>query len=242
MLAARAPVRAARAAAVRALHARSAAAQGALRIGDAMPDFEADSTKGRIKFSEYTKGSYVLLVSHPKDKTPVCTTELGELQRYLPQLTERNVKVLALSVDSVADHDKWVGDITETQGVGAVEYPILGDESRKVAELYGMLDQTNIEASGLPLTVRSVFIGDPAGKLRLSLTYPASVGRNFPEIMRVIDALQTGDKHGVATPANWTPGEDVIVPPTVSDADAKEKFGDFRTIKPYLRYTEDPSK
>lgn len=207
----------------------------ALRIGDDAPDFTVQSTVGEFTLSKYLQGSWGLFFSHPADYTPVCTTELGATQRLIPEFTKRNVKPFALSVDSVDRHTGWIKDINETQNVN-VDFPIIADENRKVSSLYGMLDQTNLEKqTGMPLTVRSVFIIDPNLKIRLILTYPASCGRNFDEILRVIDSLQLTDKVKVATPANWKKGDDAIIVPSVDNTKAKELFGEFKEVKPYLR-------
>lgn len=207
-----------------------------LHIGDIAPDFEQDSTQGKIKFHNWLGQSWGVLFSHPKDFTPVCTTELGTLAKLKPQFDKRNVKVLGLSVDSVADHNRWAGDIEETQGA-ALNYPLLGDVDRKVATLYDMIHPKANDT----LTVRSVFVIDANKKIRLTLTYPASAGRNFDELLRVIDSLQLTDKHKVATPANWKNGEDVIIVPSVNDEDAKKLFPKgFKTLKPYLRTTKQP--
>ena len=210
----------------------------ALRLGDVVPDFEADSTQGKIKFHEHLGNGWGVLFSHPKDFTPVCTTELGAVAKLKPEFDKRGVKVLGLSVDSVAEHEKWAGDIEETQGA-ALNFPLLADPDRKVSTLYDMI-HPNADNT---LTVRSVFIVGPDKKLKLSLTYPASTGRNFDEILRVIDSLQLTANHSVATPVNWKDGDDVIVVPSVSDEDAKKKFPKgFKAIKPYLRVTPQPNK
>jgi alkyl hydroperoxide reductase subunit AhpC len=208
----------------------------ALRLGDLAPDFTAPSTAGTIRFHEYLGSSWGVLFSHPKDFTPVCTTELGEVARLRPEFEKRNCKVVGLSVDTVADHERWKGDIEETQGC-ALNFPLLGDPERKVAELYGMIHPNALET----LTVRSVFVIGPDKKIKLTITYPAAVGRNFAELLRVIDALQLSAKHSIATPANWKPGGDVIISPAVSDADARQKFPKgWRALKPYLRITPQP--
>jgi len=211
----------------------------AIRIGDTAPDFEADSTVGHVKWHDYIGSGWGVLFSHPADYTPVCTTELGEVSRRLPEFQKRNVKVAGLSVDAIDKHHGWVKDINETQNT-TVTYPILADPDRKIAKLYGMLDQTELDTKGLPLTVRAVFIIDPSKKIRLIIIYPASCGRNFDEIFRVIDSLQLTSRVTAATPVNWKPGEDIIIPPSVSDEKAKELFGDFKTIKPYLRVAHQP--
>src|SRR5687767_5783003 len=184
----------------------------ALQLNDVAPDFTQDSTEGPISFHQWAGDSWVVLFSHPKDYTPVCTTELGAVARLKPEFDRRGVKVLALSVDALESHQRWVGDIEETQGV-AINYPIIADHDRKVSDLYGMIhpNEDNV------FTVRTVFIIDPARKLRLTLTYPASTGRNFDEIVRVIDSIQLTEHHKVATPVNWRQGEDVIILPSVAD-------------------------
>lgn len=210
----------------------------ALKLGDTAPDFTADSTEGSINFHEYLGDGWGILFSHPKDFTPVCTTELGAVARLKPEFDKRGVKVLGLSVDSVADHKAWSGDIEETQGV-ALNYPLLADPERKVAELYGMI-HPNADNT---LTVRSVFIIGPDKTVKLTLTYPASTGRNFDEILRVIDSLQLTAEHKVATPVNWKDGEDVIIVPALSNEEAKAKFpGGWKEVKPYLRVTKQPNK
>jgi alkyl hydroperoxide reductase subunit AhpC len=208
----------------------------ALQLGDTAPDFTAPSTAGTIRFHQYLGDSWGVLFSHPKDFTPVCTTELGEVARLKGEFEKRNVKVIGLSVDSVADHERWKGDIEETQGC-ALNFPLLGDPDRTVAQLYGMIHPKALET----LTVRSVFVIGPDKKIKLTITYPASCGRNFTELLRVIDSLQLSAKHSVATPVNWTKGQDVIISPAVSDADAKTKFPKgWRAPKPYLRITPQP--
>jgi len=208
-----------------------------LRIGDIAPDFTQDSTEGPIHFHAWLGQHWGVLFSHPKDFTPVCTTELGVTAKLNAAFAQRDVKVLAVSVDSVDSHHRWVGDIAETQGQ-AVNFPILGDPDRKVADLYGMIHPNANDT----LTVRSVFFIDPNKKIRALITYPASTGRNFDEILRVIDSLQLTDAHRVATPANWQFGQDVIIAPAVTDpAELKEKFPQgFKTLKPYLRLVAQP--
>lgn len=208
----------------------------ALQLGDIAPDFTLESTEGTINFHEWLGGSWAVLFSHPKDFTPVCTTELGEVARIKAEFAGRGVKVIGLSVDSVEDHNGWKADIEETQGA-AVDFPMLADKDRKVADLYGMIHPSANDT----MTVRSVFIIDPNKKIRLTLTYPASTGRNFDEILRVIDSMQLTDKSKVATPANWKHGDDVIIVPAVSDEEAKGMFPDgWDAKKPYLRYTKQP--
>ena len=216
-----------------------------LRIGDIAPDFEAETTGGRIGFHEWIGDSWAILFSHPKDFTPVCTTELGYMAKLKPEFDKRDVKVIGLSADAVGDHDAWSKDIEETQGA-APEYPIIGDPELKVAKLYDMLPAS---ASGDPSertpadnqTVRTVFVIGPEKKIRLHLTYPMTTGRNFDEILRVVDSMQLTDRRPVATPVNWKPGEDVIIVTSVSNDEAREKFPKgFKELKPYLRLTPDP--
>jgi len=211
----------------------------ALRLGDVVPDFTQDSTEGPIHFFEWAGDQWVVLFSHPKDFTPVCTTELGVVARLKPEFEQRNTKVIALSVDDVDSHNGWVGDIEETQG-SAVNYPILADADRKVSDLYDMIHPN----ANNTLTVRSVFIIDPAKKLRLTLTYPASTGRNFVELLRVLDSLQLTDNYSVATPVNWTDGDDCVIVPSLQDPEVlKEKFPKgYTVVKPYLRMTPQPNR
>ena len=211
----------------------------ALRLGDVAPDFEQDTSIGRIRFHEWLGNSWGVLFSHPADFTPVCTTELGYTAKLKQQFDQRNVKVLALSVDPVDSHKKWINDINETQST-TVNFPIIADPDRKVSELYDMI-HPNANAT---LTVRSVFVIDPNKKIRLTITYPASTGRNFDEILRVIDSLQLTDKYSVATPVNWKDGEDVIIVPSLQDPELiKQKFPKgYKAIKPYLRVTPQPNR
>jgi alkyl hydroperoxide reductase subunit AhpC len=210
----------------------------ALRLGDIAPDFTADTTDGTLSFHEWKGDSWAVLFSHPKDFTPVCTTELGAVARLKPEFDKRNTKVIGLSVDPIDSHHGWAGDIEETQG-SALNFPLVADPDRTVADLYDMIHPNANDT----LTVRSVFVVDPANKVRLIFTYPASTGRNFDELLRVIDSLQLTDGYKVATPANWTDGADVIVAPALSDEEAKEKFPKgFTTLKPYLRVTPQPNK
>jgi len=207
-----------------------------IRLGDIAPDFSANTTQGPINFHEWIGDHWAVLFSHPKDFTPVCTTELGETARLKPEFDKRNVKVIGLSVDPADSHLKWAADIKETQGQ-ALNFPVIADPDRKVSNLYDMIHPNANDT----LTVRSVFIIDPKKKVRLMLTYPASTGRNFDEILRVIDSLQLTDKHSVATPVNWKHGGDVIIVPSLSDEDAKKKFpGGWKTLKPYLRIVPQP--
>ncbi|MDA8296204.1 MAG: peroxiredoxin [Actinomycetota bacterium] len=210
----------------------------ALQLGDAAPDFTAESTEGTIHLYDYLGDSWGVLFSHPKDFTPVCTTELGEVAKLKGEFDKRNTKVLGLSVDSVESHNGWVGDIKDATG-HALNYPLIGDPDHKVADLYGMIHPNANDT----LTVRSVFVIGPDKKIKLTITYPASTGRNFQEILRVLDSLQLTSGYQVSTPVNWTEGEDVIIAPAISDDDAKQKFPKgFRTIKPYLRYTPQPNR
>jgi alkyl hydroperoxide reductase subunit AhpC len=214
-----------------------------IRIGDVVPDFTADTTEGKIEFHSWIGDHWAVLFSHPKDFTPVCTTELGYLARVLPEFTRRHTKVIGLSIDPVSDHKAWLHDIEETQGT-AVNYPLIGDPDLVVAKLYDMIHPN---ASGGPrtavdnATIRSVFLIGPDKKLKASFVYPMSAGRNFDEVLRLLDALQLNAKHTVATPANWRPGEDVIIPTSVSDDDARKKYPQgFKTLKPYLRVVAQP--
>jgi alkyl hydroperoxide reductase subunit AhpC len=209
-----------------------------LRLGDTVPDFTQASNMGDISFYEWAGDSWVVLFSHPADYTPVCTTELGEVAKLKSEFDKRNVKVIALSVDDTESHQGWINDINETQGTN-INYPILADPDKKVSDLYDMI-HPNANAK---VTVRTVFVIDPDKKLRLTLTYPPSTGRNFEEVLRVIDSLQLTDKYQVATPANWKDGEDVVVAPTIPTEEAKQKFPKGVTeIKPYLRMTPQPDK
>ena len=211
----------------------------ALRLGDTAPDFEQDSSKGHIHFYDYLGDSWGVLFSHPADFTPVCTTELGYTAKLAQEFAKRNVKVLALSVDPVDSHQQWIGDINDTQNT-RVDFPILADADRKVSTLYDMI-HPNASATA---TVRSVFVIDPAKKVRLTITYPASTGRNFDEILRVIDSLQLTDNYSVATPVNWKDGEDVIIVPSLQDPEVlKQKFPKgYKVVRPYLRTTPQPNK
>ncbi|MBB1635290.1 peroxiredoxin [Cupriavidus sp. UME77] len=211
----------------------------ALRLGDIAPDFEQDSSEGPIRFHEWLGGSWGVLFSHPADFTPVCTTELGLTAKLKGDFAKRHVKVIALSVDPVESHREWIKDINETQGT-TVNFPIIADGDRKVSELYDMI-HPNANAT---LTVRSLFVIDPEKKVRLTITYPASTGRNFNEILRVIDSLQLTDSHSVATPGNWQDGEDVVIVPSLKDEDViKQKFPKgYKAVRPYLRLTPQPNK
>jgi alkyl hydroperoxide reductase subunit AhpC len=215
-----------------------------LTIGDTAPDFEADSTEGPIRFHEWIGDSWVVLFSHPKDFTPVCTTELGYMATIKPEFDRRGVKIIGLSVDAVSDHERWAADIAETQGQ-APNYPIIGDADFAVAKLYGMLPAS---ASGNPAartpadnqTVRNVFVIGPDKKIKLVLVYPMTTGRNFDEVLRVIDSLQLTARHRVSTPVNWRQGEDVIIAGSVSDDEARQIFGDWKAPKPYIRIVPQP--
>ena len=216
-----------------------------LQLGDTAPDFEADTTEGRIRFHDYIDGSWAMLVSHPKDFTPVCTTELGSMAQLKHEFDKRGVKMIGISVDSVDDHQRWKGDIKEVTGA-LVNYPMIGDPDLKVAKLYGML-HPNATGSAKDrkapdnATVRNVYLIGPDKKIKLMMTYPMSTGRNFHEILRAIDSLQLTASSSVATPANWKQGEDVIILTSVSDEQAKEKFPKgWKTLKPYLRLVEQP--
>jgi alkyl hydroperoxide reductase subunit AhpC len=209
-----------------------------LQLGDTAPDFEAETTEGRIRFHEWIGDGWAVLFSHPKDFTPVCTTELGAVAKLKSEFDKRGVKVIGLSVDPVADHRSWARDIQETQGA-ALNFPLIGDGDRRVSELYGMIHPRANDT----LTVRSVFVIGPDKKIKLMITYPASTGRNFDEILRVIDSLQLTARHQVATPVNWRRGEDVIIVPSLSNEEARKKFpGGWRELKPYLRVVPQPGK
>ncbi len=210
----------------------------ALRLGDIAPDFTADTTEGKIDFYQWKGNSWAVLFSHPKDFTPVCTTELGALAKLKNDFDKRNTKVIGLSVDPVDSHQRWAGDIKDVTGA-ALNYPLIADPDRKVAQLYDMIHPNASET----VTVRSVFIVGPDNKIKLTLTYPQSTGRNFVELLRVIDSLQLTSNYSVSTPADWKQGEDVIIVPAVSDEDAKKKFPKgFTTKKPYLRVTPQPDR
>lgn len=212
-----------------------------LRINDIAPDFEANTTLGKLEFHSFLGNSWGLLFSHPKDFTPVCTTELGYMAKIEDEFKSRNCKLIGLSVDSIEDHIQWKKDIEETQDA-SVNYPLIADQDLRIAKLYNMLpaDEANdINRTALTnATVRSIFLIDPEKKIRMMLTYPMTTGRNFNEILRVLDSIQLSTKKKVATPANWNQNDDVIIIPAVSDEEAKELFGDFKKIKPYLRYTK----
>ncbi len=217
----------------------------ALHIGETAPDFTAETTQGKIRFHEWIGDSWAILFSHPKDFTPVCTTELGYMAGLKPEFDRRNCKIIGLSIDPVSDHDRWVKDIEETQG-HKVDYPMIGDADLTVAKLYDMIHPN---ASGKAsersavdnATVRSVFVIGPDKLIKAMLTYPMSTGRNFQEVLRLLDSVQLTARHKVATPVNWNPGEDVIIPPSISDDDARKTYPDgWKTLKPYLRIVPQP--
>ncbi|KAF2215839.1 hypothetical protein CERZMDRAFT_109693 [Cercospora zeae-maydis SCOH1-5] len=216
------------------------AEQPRLRLGSVAPNFQAQTTQGKIDFHEFIGDKWAILFSHPADFTPVCTTELGAFAKLRSEFEKRGVKMIGLSANDLSSHDKWIEDINEISDT-QLSFPIIADADRKVAFLYDMIDQQdleNIDEKGIAFTIRSVFVIDPSKKIRLTMMYPASTGRNTSEVLRVIDSLQTGDKKGVTTPIDWQVGEDVIVPPSVTTEDAKKKFGSVREVKPYLRYTQ----
>jgi thioredoxin-dependent peroxiredoxin len=214
------------------------------RINDTAPDFTAETTQGTIHFHDWIGDGWAILFSHPKDFTPVCTTELGTMAKLQPEFAKRNVKILGLSVDPVSNHAKWAADIEETQGA-KVNYPMIGDPQLKVAKAYGMLpgdagDSCEGRTPADNATVRTVFVVGPDKKIKLQLSYPMTTGRNFDELLRVIDSLQLNAKHKVATPANWKQGDDVILTAAVSNEEAAQKFPNFKTVKPYLRTAPQP--
>ena len=218
----------------------------ALQLGETAPNFKANTTEGEIDFHEWMGDSWAILFSHPKDFTPVCTTELGYMAKLKPEFDKRNVKIIGLSADPVDSHGKWAKDIEETQGT-AVNYPMIGDDSLEVAKLYGMIHpnvnaHTGNRTAVDNMTVRTVFVIGPDKTIRLMITYPMATGRNFDEILRVVDSLQLTAKHQVATPVNWKSGDDVIIVPALSDDAAKEKFPDgWNAVKPYLRLVKQPT-
>ena len=215
----------------------------AIRIGDEAPNFTADTTQGKINFHDWIGDGWAILFSHPKDFTPVCTTELGYMARLKPEFDKRNTKIVGLSVDPVSDHTSWAKDIEETQGA-AVNYPMIGDADLSVAKAYDMIHPNASGGKRTAVdnaTVRNVFIVGPDKKVKAVLVYPMSVGRNFDEVLRLLDGLQMNAKHNVATPVNWKPGEDVVIPTSVSDEDARKKYPQgFKTHKPYLRTVSHP--
>ncbi|WPK26361.1 hypothetical protein PUMCH_003714 [Australozyma saopauloensis] len=225
------------------LYSFKASEQPRIRIGSVAPDWTAETTKGKISFHDFVESSkkWVVLFSHPADFTPVCTTELGAFSKLAPEFAKRNVTLLGLSTEDVDSHNAWIKDIEDVTG-GPFSFPIIADPKKEIAFKYDMVSEEDFQklSNQMVPTVRSVFVIDPSKKVRLIMTYPASTGRNSAEVLRVIDSLQLADKKGVVTPIDWTAGEDVIIPPTVSDADAKAKFGEFVTIKPYLRTTKAP--
>ncbi|KAK7678783.1 peroxiredoxin 1 [Cerrena zonata] len=217
--------------------------QPRVRIGSTAPNFTVDTTEGEIDFHKYIGDQWVVLFSHPADFTPVCTTELGAFARLKPEFDQRNVKLIGLSTEGVESHKAWIKDMEDvTTGGAKFSYPIIADSDKKVAFLYDMLSEEDFNkiGGGMVPTVRSVFVIDPSKKVRLIMTYPASTGRNSAEVLRVVDALQLADSKGIATPIDWSSGEDVIIPPSISDDAAKAKFGEFKTLKSYLRTTKSP--
>lgn len=208
----------------------------ALQLGDEAPNFQAVTTEGEIDFHEWGGDSWVVLFSHPADFTPVCTTEIGRAASLSDEFAKRNAKRIVLSVDPIEDHEKWVGDVEDTQNT-TMDYPIIADPDREVAEMYGMLHPKAADTN----TVRSVFVIDPDKKIRLTMTYPPAIGRNFDEILRVIDALQLSDEYDIATPVDWKKGDLVVVKPSIPTDEAKEKFGEVTELRDYLRLTPDPS-
>lgn len=213
-----------------------------LRLGTVAPNFKAETTAGNIDFHEFIGDSWVVLFSHPEDYTPVCTTELGAFAKLEPEFARRNVKLIGLSANTIESHGGWIKDINEISG-SDLKFPIIGDKQRQVALLYDMIDHqdaTNVDSKGIAFTIRSVFVIDPKKTIRTILSYPASTGRNTAEVLRIVDSLQTGDKHKVTTPINWVPGDDVIVHPSINNEKAKELFPQFKAIKPYLRVTPLP--
>ncbi|KIW01611.1 uncharacterized protein PV09_07082 [Verruconis gallopava] len=215
-----------------------------LRLGSIAPNFDAETTNGKINFHEFIGDSWVILFSHPEDYTPVCTTELGAFAKLEPEFTKRNTKLIGLSANTIESHSGWIKDIDEISG-SKLTFPIIGDKDRKIALAYDMIDHqdaTNVDSKGIAFTIRSVFIIDPKKTIRLIMSYPASTGRNTAEVLRVLDSLQTGDKNKVTTPINWVPGDDVIVHPSVKTEDAKALYPDLRIVKPYLRFTPLPKE
>jgi alkyl hydroperoxide reductase subunit AhpC len=215
-----------------------------LRINDSAPDFTADTTQGPIRFHDWIGDGWAILFSHPKDFTPVCTTELGYMAGLQPEFQKRNCKIIGLSVDPISSHSKWSSDIEETQG-HRVNYPLIGDPKLEIAKLYDMLpasagDTSDGRTPNDNATVRTVFVIGPDKKIKLTLSYPMSTGRNFDEVLRVLDSIQLTARHKVATPVNWKPGEDVIITAAVSNEEAQQKFPGFRTVKPYIRITAQP--
>ncbi|KAH0847939.1 hypothetical protein AYO21_06800 [Fonsecaea monophora] len=215
-----------------------------LRLGSIAPNFQAQTTKGPIDFHEFIGDNWVVLFSHPEDFTPVCTTELGAFAKLEPEFNRRGVKLIGLSANTIDSHGEWIKDINEISGSN-LSFPIIGDKNRQIALLYDMIDHqdaTNVDEKGIAFTIRSVFVIDPKKVIRTILSYPASTGRNTAEVLRIVDSLQTGDKHKVTTPINWVPGDDVIVHPSVKTEQAKEIFPEMKIIKPYLRTTPLPKE
>ncbi|KAL1887324.1 peroxiredoxin 1 [Ceratocystis pirilliformis] len=215
-----------------------------LRLGYTAPNFEADTTAGRISFHDFIGDNWVVLFSHPEDYTPVCTTELGAFAKLEPEFAKRGAKLIGLSANTLGSHEGWIKDINEVTGAN-LTFPIIADKERKVALLYDMIDDqdsTNVDEKGVAFTIRSVFIIDPKKTIRTILSYPASTGRNSAEVLRIVDSLQTGDKYRITTPINWVPGDDVIVHPGVKNEEAKTLFPEFRIVKPYLRFTPLPKE
>jgi alkyl hydroperoxide reductase subunit AhpC len=215
-----------------------------IRLGTIAPNFDAETTNGPINFHEFIGDNWVVFFSHPEDYTPVCTTELGAFAALEPEFAKRGAKLIGLSANTVESHRGWIKDIAEISG-NHVKFPIIGDKDRKIAYAFDMLDHqdtTNVDSKGIAFTIRSVFIIDPKKTIRLIMSYPASTGRNSAEVLRVLDSLQTGDKHRITTPINWIPGEDVIVHPSVKNEEAKTLFPQFRIVKPYLRFTPLPKE
>ncbi|KAF2755237.1 thioredoxin-like protein [Pseudovirgaria hyperparasitica] len=215
-----------------------------LRLGSTAPNFDADTTKGKINFHEFIGDNWVILFSHPEDFTPVCTTELGAFAKLEPEFTKRGAKLIGLSANTIDSHGKWIADIDEISG-SSLSFPIIGDKERQVALAYDMIDHqdaTNVDSKGIAFTIRSVFFIDPKKTIRTILSYPASTGRNTAEVLRILDSLQTGDKNRITTPINWVPGDDVIVHPSVKNDEAKTLFPNFRIVKPYLRFTPLPKE
>lgn len=213
--------------------------RGSLRLGSKAPNFQAETSNGPIDFYEFAGDSWVVLFSHPDDFTPVCTTELGAFAKLEPEFTKRGAKLIGLSANKLDKHHQWIADINELSQTN-LRFPIIADHERKVAHLYDMIDYqdaTNVDDKGVQFTIRSVFVIDPKKTIRLIISYPASTGRNTAEVLRVLDSLQVGDKNRVTTPINWTPGEDVIVHPSVTNDEAKTLFPKFKIVKPYLRFT-----
>ncbi|KAJ6079155.1 hypothetical protein N7467_008908 [Penicillium canescens] len=209
-----------------------------LRLGSTAPDFDADTSNGPINFHKFIGDKWTILFSHPDDFTPICTTELGAFAKLEPEFTARGVQLIGLSANNTESHHAWIKDIDEVSG-SQLKFPIISDPERKVAYAYDMVDfqdTTNVDSKGMALTIRSVFIIDPAKKIRLIMTYPASTGRNTAEVLRVVDALQRTEKYGVTCPINWLPGDDNVLPPPMKTEDAEAKFGEVRTVKPYLRF------